>query len=129
MATLSISSILTLRQFPGFRSYPRRGQEPDKQLRAAFADLSFGGTAGLSAEGDCVVGRWAGGMHTACPAERSSGRAIYDFDEYGRLWPKQIEQPPRVDTRACSVMPPRVAHAGFLYTDQKAAACRGCCRS
>ena len=33
------------------------------------------------------------------------------------------------DMRACHVMHPRVAHAGFLYTAQKAAACRGCCRS
>jgi hypothetical protein len=56
MATLSISSIRTLRQFRGFHSYPRRGQEPDKQFRAAFSDLSFGGTADLIAEGDYLVG-------------------------------------------------------------------------
>jgi hypothetical protein len=59
MATLSISSIRTLRQFRGFHSYRRRGQEPDKQFRAASPNLSFGGTPDLIAEGDCVVGRWA----------------------------------------------------------------------
>src|SRR5687768_14470977 len=51
MATLSISSIRTLRQFRGFHSYPRRGQEPDKQFRAASPDLSFGATVVLLTTG------------------------------------------------------------------------------
>jgi len=35
------------------------------KFRAAFPDLGFEGTAGLIAEGDCVVGQWkGGGTHT-----------------------------------------------------------------
>jgi len=45
-----------------------------------------------------------------------------------------IEQRPgcfvlSLDASACHVMRPRVAHAGFPYTAQTAAACRGCYRS
>jgi hypothetical protein len=35
------------------------------RFREAFPDLGFGATAGLIAEGDCVVGQWkGGGTHT-----------------------------------------------------------------
>ena len=44
---------------------PRRGREDIKafmtDVRAAFRDLNFWGTADLIAEGDHVVGRWEGG--------------------------------------------------------------------
>lgn len=48
---------------------PRRGHDDVRNFmtgfRAAFPDLSFGGTADLIAEGDHVVGRWiGGGTHT-----------------------------------------------------------------
>ena len=51
---------------------PRRGRADVRdfmtQFRAAFPDLSFGGTADLIAEGDYVVGRWAGGGTHTGPA-------------------------------------------------------------
>jgi predicted ester cyclase len=55
---------------------PRRGHDDIKafmtDFRAAFADLQFGGTADLIAEGDYVVGQWeGGGTHT--------GPAFSDF--------------------------------------------------
>ena len=55
---------------------PRRGRADIKafmtDFREAFPDLSFGGAADLSAEGDVVVGRWVGGgTHT--------GHAFKDF--------------------------------------------------
>jgi len=55
---------------------PRRGREDIKafmtDLREAFPDLNFWGTADLIAEGDYVVGRWeGGGTHT--------GPALDDF--------------------------------------------------
>ncbi|MGH7749915.1 MAG: ester cyclase, partial [Candidatus Dormibacteria bacterium] len=44
---------------------PGRGRDPVRafatSFRAAFPDLSFGGTAELIAEGDYVVGQWEGG--------------------------------------------------------------------
>jgi predicted ester cyclase len=48
---------------------PRRGRDNIKafmtDFRAAFPDLGFWGTAGLIAEGDCVVDQWeGGGTHT-----------------------------------------------------------------
>ena len=47
---------------------PRRGRAAVKdfmtKFREAFPDLNFEGTADLIAEGDYVVGRWAGGTHT-----------------------------------------------------------------
>ena len=55
---------------------PRRGRDDIKafmtDLRAAFPDLNFWGTADLIAEGDYVVGQWeGGGTHT--------GPAFKDF--------------------------------------------------
>jgi predicted ester cyclase len=55
---------------------PRRGREDIKafmtDFRAAFPDLKFWGTADLIAEGEYVVGQWAGGgTHT--------GSAFRDF--------------------------------------------------
>ena len=55
---------------------PRRGRDDIKafmtDFRAAFPDLNFWGVADLIAEGDYVVGRWAGGgTHT--------GSAFSDF--------------------------------------------------
>ena len=55
---------------------PRRGRGDIKafmtDFRAAFPDLNFWGTADLIAEGDHVVGQWAGGgTHT--------GAAFSDF--------------------------------------------------
>ena len=55
---------------------PRRGRNDIKafmtDLRAAFPDLNFWGTADLLAEGGYVVGQWeGGGTHT--------GRAFKDF--------------------------------------------------
>jgi hypothetical protein len=55
---------------------PRRGRGDIKtfmtDLRAAFPDLNFWGTADLVAEGDYVVGQWkGGGTHT--------GPAFNDF--------------------------------------------------
>jgi predicted ester cyclase len=51
---------------------PRRGREDIKafmtDFRAAFPDLNFQGTADLIAEGDYVVGRWAGGGTHTGPA-------------------------------------------------------------
>ena len=51
---------------------PRRGRKDVKEFmigfRNAFPDLSFGGTADLIAEGDYVVGRWAGGGTHTGPA-------------------------------------------------------------
>jgi predicted ester cyclase len=51
---------------------PRRGREDVKAFmagfREAFPDLSFAGTADLIAEGDYVVGRWAGGGTHTGPA-------------------------------------------------------------
>lgn len=51
---------------------PRRGREDIKAFmngfRAAFPDLEFGGAADLIAEGDYVVGRWAGGGTHTGPA-------------------------------------------------------------
>lgn len=51
---------------------PRRGRDDIKRFmtdfRAAFPDLAFGGTADLIAEGDYVVGRWAGGGTHTGPA-------------------------------------------------------------
>lgn len=38
------------------------------EFRAAFPDLSFGGTADLIAEGDYVVGQWVGGGTHTGPA-------------------------------------------------------------
>jgi predicted ester cyclase len=48
---------------------PCRGRDEVRafaaKFRAAFPDLAFGGTAGLIAEGDYVVGQWiGGGTHT-----------------------------------------------------------------
>ena len=46
-------------------------------FRAAFPDLNFWGTADLIAEGDYVVGRWAGGgTHTGPAFSDFSGRRI-----------------------------------------------------
>jgi len=42
------------------------------RFRAAFPDLAFGGTADLIAEGDYVVGQWAGGG-------RQTGEAFDDI--------------------------------------------------
>ena len=51
---------------------PRRGRDDIKafmtDFRAAFPDLNFWGTADLIAEGDYVVGRWAGGGTHTGPA-------------------------------------------------------------
>lgn len=51
---------------------PRRGREDVKSFmigfREAFPDLEFGGAADLIAEGDYVVGRWAGGGTHTGPA-------------------------------------------------------------
>jgi predicted ester cyclase len=51
---------------------PRRGREDIKafmtDFRNAFPDLNFWGVADLIAEGDCVVGRWAGGGTHTGPA-------------------------------------------------------------
>ena len=51
---------------------PRRGQKDIKSFmtdfRAAFPDLNFEGTADLIAEGDYVVGQWAGGGTHLGPA-------------------------------------------------------------
>lgn len=51
---------------------PRRGRDDIKRFmtdfRVAFPDLAFGGTADLIAEGDYVVGRWAGGGTHTGPA-------------------------------------------------------------
>ena len=51
---------------------PRRGHHDIKafmrDFRAAFPDLNFWGTADLIAEGDYVVGRWAGGGTHTGPA-------------------------------------------------------------
>ena len=51
---------------------PRRGREDIKafmtDFREAFPDLNFWGTADLIAEGDYVVGRWAGGGTHTGPA-------------------------------------------------------------
>jgi predicted ester cyclase len=51
---------------------PRRGREDVRAFmqafRAAFPDLEFGGVADLIAEGDHVVGRWAGGGTHTGPA-------------------------------------------------------------
>jgi predicted ester cyclase len=51
---------------------PRRGHADIKafmsDFRSAFPDLSFGGAADLIAEGDYVVGRWAGGWTHSGPA-------------------------------------------------------------
>src|ERR1700751_4885963 len=53
---------------------PRRGHGDIKafmaDFRAAFPDLNFWGAADLIAEGDCVVGRWAGGGTHTGPAFR-----------------------------------------------------------
>jgi predicted ester cyclase len=51
---------------------PRRGRDDIKafmtDFRKAFPDLNFWGTADLIAEGDLVVGRWAGGGTHSGPA-------------------------------------------------------------
>jgi predicted ester cyclase len=51
---------------------PRRGREDVRAFmlafRASFPDLEFGGVADLIAEGDYVVGRWAGGGTHTGPA-------------------------------------------------------------
>ena len=51
---------------------PRRGHDDIKafmtDFRAAFPDLNFWGAADLIAEGDYVVGRWAGGGTHTGPA-------------------------------------------------------------
>ncbi len=51
---------------------PRRGRADIKafmsDFRTAFPDLKFGGTADLIAEGDYVVGQWAGGGTHTGPA-------------------------------------------------------------
>jgi hypothetical protein len=47
----------------------------------------------------------------------------------GRVVDASTDMADEDDTRACHVMHPRAAPAVFLYTAQKAAACRGCCRS
>ena len=51
---------------------PRRGRDDIKafmmDFRKAFPDLNFWGTADLVAEGDTVVGRWAGGGTHTGPA-------------------------------------------------------------
>ena len=51
---------------------PRKGRADIKafmtDFRAAFPDLNFWGTADLIAEGDFVVGQWAGGGTHAGPA-------------------------------------------------------------
>ncbi len=51
---------------------PRRGRDDIKAFmtgfRAAFPDLKFWGTADLIAEGDYVVGQWAGGGTHTGPA-------------------------------------------------------------
>ena len=51
---------------------PRRGHDEIKafmtDFREAFPDLAFSGTADLLAEGDYVVGRWAGGGTHTGPA-------------------------------------------------------------
>jgi predicted ester cyclase len=51
---------------------PRKGQADIKafmtDFRAAFPDLNFWGTADLIAEGDYVVGQWAGGGTHTGPA-------------------------------------------------------------
>ena len=51
---------------------PRRGRADIKafmtDFRKAFPDLNFWGVADLIAEGDCVVGRWAGGGTHTGPA-------------------------------------------------------------
>jgi predicted ester cyclase len=51
---------------------PRRGREDVRAFmlafRASFPDLAFGGVADLIAEGDYVVGRWAGGGTHTGPA-------------------------------------------------------------
>ena len=51
---------------------PRRGRDDIKafmtDFREAFPDLNFWGTADLIAEGDYVVGRWAGGGTHTGPA-------------------------------------------------------------
>lgn len=51
---------------------PRRGREAIKtfmvDFRKAFPNLNFWGTADLIAEGDFVVGRWAGGGTHTGPA-------------------------------------------------------------
>lgn len=51
---------------------PRRGRADIKafmsDFRSAFPDLQFGGTAELIAEGDYVVGQWAGGGTHTGPA-------------------------------------------------------------
>ena len=53
---------------------PRRGHADIKafmtDFRAAFPDLQFGATADLIAEGDYVVGQWAGGGTHTGPAFR-----------------------------------------------------------
>ena len=50
---------------------PRRGREDIKafmtDFRRAFPDLNFWGTADLIAEGEYVVGRWEGAVHTRAP--------------------------------------------------------------
>ena len=51
---------------------PRKGRADIKafmtDFRAAFPDLNFRGTADLIAEGDYVVGQWAGGGTHTGPA-------------------------------------------------------------
>ena len=51
---------------------PRKGRDDIKafmtDFRAAFPDLNFWGAADLIAEGDYVVGRWAGGGTHTGPA-------------------------------------------------------------
>src|SRR6202051_2347116 len=51
---------------------PRRGHDEIKafmtDFREAYPDLAFSGTADLLAEGDYVVGRWAGGGTHTGPA-------------------------------------------------------------
>jgi len=51
---------------------PRKGHDDIKafmtDFRAAFPDLNFWGTADLIAEGDYVVGQWAGGGTHTGPA-------------------------------------------------------------
>ena len=51
---------------------PRKGRADIKafmtDFRAAFPDLNFGGTVGLIAEGDYVVGQWEGGGTHSGPA-------------------------------------------------------------
>jgi predicted ester cyclase len=51
---------------------PCRGRDEVRkfatEFRTAFPDLGFGGTAGLIAEGDYVVGQWEGGGTHSGPA-------------------------------------------------------------